>query len=140
MIVTALVSTAMCMIVIQAEHQIGGMKGCTCQQVVQVVCCRPSQLQVDLYNHFLASNAAQRMLSAAQTKGKASALTAINALRKLCGHPKLIYDLIHPTSGKAPAEADGFKARSPSSLPPLCLAKQHPNVFLDSHRSAPPCL
>ncbi len=79
-------------------------------QVVEVVCCRPSPLQIDLYNHFLASNAAQRVLNAANTKGKASALTAINALRKLCGHPKLIYDLIHPTSGKAPAEADGFKA------------------------------
>ncbi|KAK9916056.1 hypothetical protein WJX75_007902 [Coccomyxa subellipsoidea] len=79
------------------------------EEVVEVVCCRPSPLQIDLYNHFLASNAAQRMLSAASTKGKASALTAINALRKLCGHPKLIYDLIHPTSGKAPAEADGFK-------------------------------
>ncbi|CAL8470234.1 g9776 [Coccomyxa elongata] len=78
-------------------------------KVVEVVCCRPSPLQVDLYNHFLASNAAQRVLNAANTKGKASALTAINALRKLCGHPKLIYDLIHPTSGKAPAEADGFK-------------------------------
>ena len=85
-------------------------------QVVEVVCCRPSPLQIDLYNHFLASNAAQRVLSAASTKGKASALTAINALRKLCGHPKLIYDLIHPTSGKAPAEADGFKVRHCFSL------------------------
>ena len=88
-----------------------------------MVCCRPSPLQVELYNHFLASNAAQRVLSAAQTKGKASALTAINALRKLCGHPKLIYDLIHPTSGKAPAEADGFKA----SL--CCCHGCHPGDF-----------
>jgi DNA repair and recombination RAD54-like protein len=81
-----------------------------CIQVVEVVCCKPSELQTSLYTHFLASNAAQRMLSTSNIKGKASALTAINALRKLCGHPKLIYDLINAsTSGRAPAEADGFK-------------------------------
>ena len=80
-------------------------------QVVEVVCCRPSELQRDLYKHFLRSNAAQRLLRAAegQGKAKASALTAINALRKLCGHPRLIYDVLHPATGKAPAEADGFK-------------------------------
>ena len=83
-------------------------------QVVEVVCCRPSQLQRDLYEHFLRSNAAQRLLSsAAAGKAKASALTAINALRKLCGHPKLIYDVLHPATGKAPAEADGFKVLLP---------------------------
>lgn len=81
-------------------------------QVVEVVCCKPSALQVGLYNHFLASNAAQRVLSNSNTKGKASALTAINALRKLCAHPKLIYDLIH-TPGKAATEADGFKVCLP---------------------------
>ena len=81
-----------------------------CAQVVEVVCCRPSQLQRDLYQHFLRSNAAQRLLASAEAgKAKASALTAINALRKLCGHPKLIYDVLHPATGKAPAEADGFK-------------------------------
>ena len=75
-----------------------------------MVCCRPSQLQRDLYQHFLHSNAAQRLLASAEAgKAKASALTAINALRKLCGHPKLIYDVLHPATGKAPAEADGFK-------------------------------
>ena len=81
-----------------------------CAQVVEVVCCRPSQLQRDLYQHFLRSNAAQRLLASAEAgRGRASALTAINALRKLCGHPKLIYDVLHPATGKAPAEADGFK-------------------------------
>ena len=75
----------------------------------------PSQLQRDLYQHFLRSNAAQRLLASAEAgRGKASALTAINALRKLCGHPKLIYDVLHPATGKAPAEADGFK------VIPLC--------------------
>ena len=85
-----------------------------------MVCCRPSQLQRDLYEHFLRSNAAQRLLSsAAAGKGKASALTAINALRKLCGHPKLIYDVLHPAAGKAPAEADGFKVSMPILTGPL---------------------
>ncbi len=76
-----------------------------------MVCCRPSELQRSLYEHFLRSNAAQRLLRAAEGQGraKASALTAINALRRLCGHPRLIYDVLHPASGKALAEADGFK-------------------------------
>ena len=95
-----------------------------------MVCCRPSELQTNLYNHFLRSNSARRMLSAAAAaaegggggakKGGASALTAINALRKLCGHPKLIYDLIHPPSGKLPAEADGFKVQLVSFLTHTC--------------------
>lgn len=85
-----------------------------------MVCCRPSPLQKDLYGQFLRSNAAQRLLSsAAAGKTKASALTAINALRKLCGHPKLIYDVLHPATGKAPAEADGFKV-APACLECTC--------------------
>ena len=88
-----------------------------CAQVVEVVCCRPSQLQRDLYQHFLRSNAAQRLLASSEAgRGKASALTAINALRKLCGHPKLIYDVLHPATGKAPAEADGFKVSASISI------------------------
>ena len=82
-----------------------------------MVCCRPSQLQRDVYQHFLRSNAAQRLLASAEAgRGKASALTAINALRKLCGHPKLIYDVLHPATGKAPAEADGFKVNASISI------------------------
>lgn len=73
-------------------------------KVVEVVCCKLSPLQQALYNHFLASKATRAALNG----GKATrVLPAINALRKLCNHPKLIYDMLHAT--KAEAAADGFQ-------------------------------
>ena len=103
-----------------------------CAQVVEVVCCRPSQLQRNLYQHFLRSNAAQRLLASAEAgRGRASALTAINALRKLCGHPKLIYDVLHPATGNAPAEADGFKVSAHCfRAPPLSCCSANVTIHI----------
>jgi DNA repair and recombination protein RAD54 and RAD54-like protein len=61
-------------------------------------------LQRDLYNHFLESKAAARLLN--QGKGGTKVLGAITALKKLCNHPKLIYDVIHSKDG---ASVDGFQ-------------------------------
>ena len=72
-------------------------------QVIEVVCCRLTDLQTDLYNHFLASNAARNLLAG---KKSARVLSAITALKKLCNHPKLIYDTIHGRAGEA---AEGFE-------------------------------
>jgi DNA repair and recombination RAD54-like protein len=59
--------------------------------VVEVVCCRMTELQRQLYCHFLESKAAAKLLS-----GKATGvLSAITSLKKLCNHPKLIYDAVH---------------------------------------------
>ena len=80
-----------------------------CMQVIEVVCCRMTDLQERLYNHFLASNAARNLLAG---KKSARILSAITALKKLCNHPKLIYDTMH---GKASEAAEGFEA---SSSPP----------------------
>ena len=82
------------------------MKGhaVTCvMQLIEVVCCKMTQLQNDLYNHFLASNAARSLLAG---KKSARVLSAITSLKKLCNHPKLIYDTIH---GKASEGAEGFE-------------------------------
>jgi DNA repair and recombination RAD54-like protein len=67
-----------------------------------VVCCRLSPLQQELYAHFLESTAARRVLARAEGLKKAGAagvLSAITTLKKLCNHPKLIYDALHSKVG-----------------------------------------
>ncbi|KAK9834193.1 hypothetical protein WJX81_007238 [Elliptochloris bilobata] len=64
-------------------------------KVVEVVCCRMTEMQAGLYTHFLTSNAARRLLSGQKA---ARVLSAITALKKLCNHPKLIYDAMHARS------------------------------------------
>jgi SNF2 family DNA or RNA helicase len=49
-------------------------------------------LQQALYEHFLLSNATRRLLSGSKATG---VLSAITCLKKLCNHPKLIYDTLH---------------------------------------------
>ena len=72
-------------------------------KVVEVVCCKLSPLQQALYEHFLSSKAATQALT-----GKATAvLPAITALKKLCNHPKLIYDMIKGAKNTGNAAA-GF--------------------------------
>lgn len=67
-----------------------------------------SELQMDLYCHFLESNITRHLLN---TDGKKSAkvLSAITSLKKLCNHPKLIYDSMMGRGGDGPAE--GFEVR-----------------------------
>lgn len=80
-------------------------------------------LQQRVYQEFIRSAAARRMLQAAEsgtTAGSARVLSAITALKKLCNHPKLIYDAIYNNTGNA---ADGFEVHGgPRHLIP---AKSH---------------
>lgn len=80
-------------------------------QVIEVVCCKMTPLQTALYSHFLASNAARSLLAG---KKSARVLSAITSLKKLCNHPKLIYDTIH-SRGKESDGTDGFEVCRPSS-------------------------
>ena len=71
-------------------------------KIVEVVCCRLTPLQRTLYDHFLGSVAGARALVREQgpdggaggsgKPGTARVLSAITSLRKLCNHPKLIWD------------------------------------------------
>ena len=56
------------------------------------MCCNMTQLQQDVYNCFIASNATRKLLNAGSGKKSARVLSAITSLKKLCNHPKLIYD------------------------------------------------
>ncbi len=71
-------------------------------QVVEVVCCRMTEMQAGLYTHFLTSNAARRLLSGQKAARVLSAITgaaprvarrraARNACRNRMPHPDPSY-------------------------------------------------
>ncbi|MCL7039607.1 hypothetical protein MKW94_008298 [Papaver nudicaule] len=68
-------------------------------KIVEVVCCKLSPLQTELYNHFIHSKNVKRAISEEAKQSKI--LAYITALKKLCNHPKLIYDTIKSGSGKS---------------------------------------
>lgn len=89
-------------------------------QLVEVVCCKMTEIQRDLYCHFLESKAASRLLNT-NAKGGCKVLSAITSLKKLCNHPKLIYDAIH-SKASGGEKVDGFEGCEkffPPGAPPL---------------------
>ncbi|KAL8541379.1 hypothetical protein ACS0TY_002583 [Phlomoides rotata] len=61
-------------------------------KLIEVVCCKLTPLQSQLYNHFIHSKNVKRAISEEAKQSKI--LAYITALKKLCNHPKLIYDTI----------------------------------------------
>ncbi|XP_067086637.1 DNA repair and recombination protein RAD54-like [Osmerus mordax] len=59
-------------------------------KIEQVVCCRLTPLQTELYKQFLRQ--AKPIESLQQGKVSVSSLSSITSLKKLCNHPALIYD------------------------------------------------
>ena len=74
-------------------------------KLIQIVCCKLSPLQTELYMHFVNAVLSQRM---AKTGGTGT-LGCILALKKLCNHPKLIYDAMHGYDDEAKAATAGFR-------------------------------
>ncbi|WIA32931.1 hypothetical protein OEZ86_006099 [Tetradesmus obliquus] len=75
-------------------------------KVVQVVVCRLGELQQQLYEAFLLSNATRRLLAGSKATG---VLSAITSLKKLCNHPKLIYDTLHSKAQVDGTVVEGFE-------------------------------
>ncbi|XP_043710018.1 protein CHROMATIN REMODELING 25 [Telopea speciosissima] len=61
-------------------------------KIIEVVCCKLTLLQSELYNHFIHSKNVKRVITEETKRSKI--LAYITALKKLCNHPKLIYDTI----------------------------------------------
>ncbi|XP_039006863.1 protein CHROMATIN REMODELING 25-like [Hibiscus syriacus] len=61
-------------------------------KIIEVVCCKLTPLQAELYNHFIHSKNVKKVITE-ETK-QTKILAYITALKKLCNHPKLIYDTI----------------------------------------------
>ncbi|XP_022431311.1 DNA repair and recombination protein RAD54-like isoform X1 [Delphinapterus leucas] len=69
-------------------------------KIEQVVCCRLTPLQTELYKRFLRQ--AKPAEELCEGKMSVSSLSSITSLKKLCNHPALIYD-------KCVEEEDGFE-------------------------------
>ncbi|KAF6111024.1 RAD54 like [Phyllostomus discolor] len=69
-------------------------------KIEQVVCCRLTPLQTELYQKFLRQAKPAEELR--EGKMSVSSLSSITSLKKLCNHPALIYD-------KCVQEEDGFE-------------------------------
>ncbi|XP_021617338.1 protein CHROMATIN REMODELING 25 isoform X3 [Manihot esculenta] len=65
-------------------------------KIIEVVCCKLTPLQSELYNHFIHSKNVKRAINEDTKQSKI--LAYITALKKLCNHPKLIYDTIRSGS------------------------------------------
>ncbi|KAG4404021.1 hypothetical protein AAZX31_01G229500 [Glycine max] len=65
-------------------------------KIVEVVCCKLTPLQSELYKHFIQSKNVKRAITEELKQSKI--LAYITALKKLCNHPKLIYDTIRSGS------------------------------------------
>ncbi|XP_077306885.1 LOW QUALITY PROTEIN: DNA repair and recombination protein RAD54-like [Lithobates pipiens] len=69
-------------------------------KIEQVVCCRLTPLQSELYKRFLKQMKPAEELN--EGKFSVSSLSSITSLKKLCNHPALIYD-------KCTEEEEGFQ-------------------------------
>ncbi|KAK7405812.1 hypothetical protein VNO78_07422 [Psophocarpus tetragonolobus] len=65
-------------------------------KIVEVVCCKLTPLQSDLYKHFIQSKNVKWAITEELKQSKI--LAYITVLKKLCNHPKLIYDTIRSGS------------------------------------------
>jgi len=74
-------------------------------KVVELVCCRMTPLQYQLYCHFVQSRSVRSLFASQKS---ARVLSAITSLRKLLNHPKLIYDMMQ-SAGRGTGGADGFE-------------------------------
>ena len=77
-------------------------------QTIEVVCCKLTELQKSLYCHFLESKAARKLVSGQKSAG---VLSAITNLKKLCNHPKLIYDGLHHVDKDRSGATEGFEVQ-----------------------------
>lgn len=88
--------------------------------MIEIVCCRLTPLQIDLYKSFLASTAARQLLNGKEKRKESGVLSAITSLKKLCNHPKLIYDALYSVADIKSGMA-GFEVSPLFSSKPLTL-------------------
>lgn len=60
-----------------------------------VVCVKMTALQVNLYKNFLKSDAIRKSMKSDSAGKDALALSNINLLKKICGHPELVADKVN---------------------------------------------
>ncbi|XP_073220234.1 protein CHROMATIN REMODELING 25 isoform X2 [Cicer arietinum] len=83
-------------------------------KIIEVVCCKLTPLQSDLYKHFIQSKNVKRAITEEVKQSKI--LAYITALKKLCNHPKLIYDTIRSGSPGTSGFEDCIRFFPPNML------------------------
>jgi DNA repair and recombination RAD54-like protein len=84
-------------------------------KLVQIVCCKLSPLQRMVYEHFVNNVVSQKLLDVARkaagekSSAGTSTLGCILSLKKLCNHPKLIYDAMNGYDSAAASSSSAFK-------------------------------
>ena len=83
-------------------------------KVIEIVCCRPSPLQITLYDHFLKSKAVKQLIADSAENaergsgGGVQVLPLITALKKLCNHPRLVYEEAKASGKKSSGIFEGI--------------------------------
>ena len=80
-------------------------------KVIEVVCCKTTPMQRSIYEHLLSEKARV----AEKTGKQVDVLACITALKKLCNHPKLIFDAIREK--KYAGKTEGGNAIDDSLMP-----------------------
>lgn len=76
-------------------------------KVIELVCCKMTSFQFDLYSHYVQSRSVTNLF----TKAGSTALSAITTIRKLLNHPKLIYDMVQSAKRSSKTkQLTGFEA------------------------------
>uniref|UniRef100_A0AAQ4R0B8 DNA repair and recombination protein RAD54-like n=1 Tax=Gasterosteus aculeatus aculeatus TaxID=481459 RepID=A0AAQ4R0B8_GASAC len=88
-------------------------------KIEQVVCCRLTPLQSELYKHFLRK--AKPIEALQEGKINVSSLSSITSLKKLCNHPALVYD-------KCVESAEGFEGALDLFPPGYCTKAVEPQL------------
>uniref|UniRef100_A0A0E0CRV4 DNA repair and recombination protein RAD54 n=1 Tax=Oryza meridionalis TaxID=40149 RepID=A0A0E0CRV4_9ORYZ len=114
-------------------------------KIVEVVCCKLTALQTALYNHFIHSKNVKRLISEGTKQSKV--LAYITALKKLCNHPKLIYDTIKSNNSGGSGLDDCLRFFPPELFSgrsgfvtldlfaQLCRERRYPYIRLDGATS-----
>ncbi|BAF10121.2 Os02g0762800 [Oryza sativa Japonica Group] len=114
-------------------------------KIVEVVCCKLTALQTALYNHFIHSKNVKRLISEGTKQSKV--LAYITALKKLCNHPKLIYDTIKSNNSGGSGFDDCLRFFPPELFSgrsgfvtldlfaQLCRERRYPYIRLDGATS-----
>lgn len=85
-------------------------------KLIQLVCCKMTPIQIDLYTNFVQSRSVTSLL----TNKIGKALSAITTVRKLMNHPKLIFDMVQAGKSKSNSRGKtGFEECHDSLRPEL---------------------
>lgn len=98
--------------------------------VEYVVFCGLSVLQRELYKKFAKSSVVKQLLNTDTSPGTAASLGCITALKKLCNHPQLVWEMIKDGSASIP---DAVRAAFPKDFAKTAYAAEYAGT-LESHR------